>query len=400
MAAKKPSGRAEILNSIERGLPYLETEGVGWMKERKCMSCHVVPFMVWGFNEAAARGVKVDEKKLDDWTVWSVNDSLASRNWFRLAEPNAKTKIEPYPEAIQEKIKPILGKGFVAEKDLLAELGKILSTQEMKEHQALLVKRAALPPTGGQNDGGSVESISQMTLGRLTVNDRYRISLADVLERIDMATNDRDAWKERAAWSRHMSKRGYISNAQANADQAKLDAAEFVSRNLGRAGNSQGRRCQAERPSPQDRRGHAGAPDSLKERATWARRLYELGYNQVPPDAEQARLDAAELTLLKSVSELEKINPVEARMHRFLTAGTEVMLKWQEADGSWKAAGQLPSQNRPRAESNEVSTAWTLLALGSLDRPSSPVTKSIDSGLAFFRKSKPGKAMNRCSCTC
>ena len=42
-----------------------------------------------------------------------------------------------------------------------------------------------------------------------------------------------------------------------------------------------------------------------------------------------------------------------------------MLLKMQEANGSWKAGGQLPRQNRPAAESNEVSAWWSLLALAS-----------------------------------
>lgn len=37
----------------------------------------------------------------------------------------------------------------------------------------------------------------------------------------------------------------------------------------------------------------------------------------------------------------------------------------QNEDGSWKACGQLPSQKRPKPETTEVTTAWTILALGS-----------------------------------
>ncbi|GEP40738.1 prenyltransferase/squalene oxidase repeat-containing protein [Brevifollis gellanilyticus] len=41
------------------------------------------------------------------------------------------------------------------------------------------------------------------------------------------------------------------------------------------------------------------------------------------------------------------------------------ILKNQQADGSWKAQGQLPLGKRPTREINEVTTMWTLLALQS-----------------------------------
>src|SRR5204862_596245 len=35
----------------------------------------------------------------------------------------------------------------------------------------------------------------------------------------------------------------------------------------------------------------------------------------------------------------------------------------QQTDGSWSSGGQLPSQKRPKRETQEVSTMWSLLAL-------------------------------------
>jgi len=50
--------------------------------------------------------------------------------------------------------------------------------------------------------------------------------------------------------------------------------------------------------------------------------------------------------------------------------------RWQEPDGTWKAAGQLPLQNRSKAESNAVTTAWTALALASLGPPDADIKAS------------------------
>ena len=50
-----------------RSLPYLEKEGVAWIEKRNCLSCHHVPFLLWSHNEARARGITVDQKKLDGW---------------------------------------------------------------------------------------------------------------------------------------------------------------------------------------------------------------------------------------------------------------------------------------------------------------------------------------------
>ena len=56
----------------------------------------------------------------------------------------------------------------------------------------------------------------------------YQQSLEDVLGRIDLAIGDRDAWQERASWSRRMYGLGYVSKTQADSDQSKLDSADYA----------------------------------------------------------------------------------------------------------------------------------------------------------------------------
>ncbi len=51
----------------------------------------------------------------------------------------------------------------------------------------------------------------------------------------------------------------------------------------------------------------------------------------------------------------------------------------QNEDGTWKACGQLPFQKRPKPETSEVTTAWTILALGSheLEVPLTEIAKAF-----------------------
>jgi len=65
-------GVPELRQVIERSLPYLEKGGVAWIEERKCLSCHKVTFMVWGFQETRRAGIAVDARKLDEWSAWSL----------------------------------------------------------------------------------------------------------------------------------------------------------------------------------------------------------------------------------------------------------------------------------------------------------------------------------------
>lgn len=62
--------------AAERALPYIEKDGTKWMKDRKCLSCHYVSFMVWSFRDAKARGLAVDSGKLKEWTDWSLGKAV------------------------------------------------------------------------------------------------------------------------------------------------------------------------------------------------------------------------------------------------------------------------------------------------------------------------------------
>ncbi len=69
----------EVRRTIERSLPYLAREGESWIKQRGCVSCHRVSFMIWSHNEARARGIEVDDAKLSATTNWAFVNMLADR---------------------------------------------------------------------------------------------------------------------------------------------------------------------------------------------------------------------------------------------------------------------------------------------------------------------------------
>ena len=64
---------ADVRRAVERSLPFVEKSSATWRSERKCVTCHQVPFAVWALNEAKSRGVEVDEPKLDDMMSWAFN---------------------------------------------------------------------------------------------------------------------------------------------------------------------------------------------------------------------------------------------------------------------------------------------------------------------------------------
>lgn len=69
----KPAAQArpeteKVRAAAERGLVFLEKEGLAWMQDRKCISCHHGPFMLWSHREAlvpASREVRASGDIVD-----------------------------------------------------------------------------------------------------------------------------------------------------------------------------------------------------------------------------------------------------------------------------------------------------------------------------------------------
>ena len=176
IAAAAGPGRAEsaerveeVRGAVRRGLALLEKEGVAWITERKCISCHHVPFLVWTHQAAANRGIEVDPKKTAEWTEWMLAKSMSLRVWFRLSEDGlTKLKEDGVPGEFVAKLKPLAGEAFTTEAEFVNAVGKAISTDETARHRAALVKRAALDKTFNLNDGGAINTLSLISLGRLS----------------------------------------------------------------------------------------------------------------------------------------------------------------------------------------------------------------------------------------
>ena len=70
---------------------------------------------------------------------------------------------------------------------------------------------------------------------------------------------------------------------------------------------------------------------------------------------------------------------------------TALLLDGQQADGSWKPGGQLPSQKRPKPETTSVSTMWLALALIS-EASDEQVAPAVEQAMTFITESPPGKS--------
>ena len=61
----------DVRAAVGKSLRFLEQSTAAWRADKKCVSCHQVPFTLWALTEAKARGFPVDAATLDDLTGWA-----------------------------------------------------------------------------------------------------------------------------------------------------------------------------------------------------------------------------------------------------------------------------------------------------------------------------------------
>src|SRR5215470_16726745 len=122
-----------VRDAVSRSLPFLEKEGVAWMKDHGCMSCHHVPFLLWSHRSAQAQGFAIDSQKLAEWDDWTRQDSLSKRRQFWLRNYDlGRPEAAPLPQAVKDKLKPLIARPFQTEAEYLAELTPLLTEDEMQ----------------------------------------------------------------------------------------------------------------------------------------------------------------------------------------------------------------------------------------------------------------------------
>ena len=161
-----PPSDAAVREAVSRSLPFLEKEGVAWMNDRGCMSCHHVPFLLWSHRAAQAHGLAVDDKKLTEWDEWCRKDSLSHRNLFRLQNYDlGKVEAAKLPDAVKEKLKPLIEQPFKTEAEFVAKLTPLLSEEELKSYQSIVTKTAERVQNALDRNGGGLDVVGQLLLG-------------------------------------------------------------------------------------------------------------------------------------------------------------------------------------------------------------------------------------------
>lgn len=94
---------ADVRTAISKGVGFLADKGIDWKEDRKCSSCHHIPYTLWGLNEVKKAGYEVDDKVLADLTAWVLSPDDPGKVFPKLPEPTQKP--EP-PKETKETEKP------------------------------------------------------------------------------------------------------------------------------------------------------------------------------------------------------------------------------------------------------------------------------------------------------
>ena len=182
-----------VRDAVSRSLPFLEKEGVTWMKDRRCMTCHHVPFLLWSHRAAQAHGLAVDITKLAEWDEWARKESLANRNRFRLWNYELrKVEAAKLPDAVKDKLKPLMDRTFDTEAAFLAELAPMLTEGEMKSYQAIVLTTATRTGEKSDRAGGGLEATGQLLIGNqgsasALAQPEFRDGAIDLMNQIQLA---------------------------------------------------------------------------------------------------------------------------------------------------------------------------------------------------------------------
>jgi hypothetical protein len=95
-AANPPATTAQVQQTIDRAIGYLQIESAAWLTTRKCAACHHAPMPLWALSEAQRQGYAIDKKFLADMTesLLGSKDKLMASKIF----PNPADPPDPRPQ--------------------------------------------------------------------------------------------------------------------------------------------------------------------------------------------------------------------------------------------------------------------------------------------------------------
>lgn len=124
-AAAPSATLQQVRQTVDRAIPYLQTETGTWLKTRKCAACHHAPLAIWALGEADRQGYAIDRKYLTD-TVESLLGSEEKLKASRIF-PNPADPPDPRPQ----------GRGLNMGLPFLAVAARSLTSLEAGQKQSL-----------------------------------------------------------------------------------------------------------------------------------------------------------------------------------------------------------------------------------------------------------------------
>src|SRR4051812_38955633 len=188
-----PVSDTAVRDAVSRSLPFLEKEGVAWMEVHGCMSCHHVPLLLGAHRSAQAHGFPVDSQKLAEWDEWTRKDSLANRLLFRLRDYDlGRPEAATLPQAVKDKLKPLILRPFQTEAEFLAALTPLLTEDEMKSHRATVLKISERPVEIFDRVGGGLEALGPMLIASqgtasVLAQSEFRDGVIELMSQIQLA---------------------------------------------------------------------------------------------------------------------------------------------------------------------------------------------------------------------
>jgi hypothetical protein len=130
---------------------------------------------------------------LAEWDDWIRKDSLSNRRqfWLRnydLGRPEAAT----LPQAVKDKLKPLIARPFQTEAEYLAELTPLLTEDEMKSHRATVLKISERTLDMGDRVGGGLEALGPLLIASqgtasVLAQPGFRDGVIDLMSQIQLA---------------------------------------------------------------------------------------------------------------------------------------------------------------------------------------------------------------------
>lgn len=183
----------EVRAAIIRSLPFLKSDGVAWMEERNCMSCHHVPFLIWTHRLAQAKGFKVDAQELTQWEAWSIQESLEQRNLYRLQNYElGRVDDATLPVSVKDKLKPLVETPFQSLDEFRKELPTLVTEAELKSYESVIIKTAERAVNAPDRSGGGLDVLGQLLLsGHGSTSDlqkpEFRDGVTDLMQQLQQS---------------------------------------------------------------------------------------------------------------------------------------------------------------------------------------------------------------------